>query len=389
MFLLLVVSWRWKNGQESMISPWRGKLKTEDGQNLSVVGFLPTWMVGKTRTYGGEVSHLVFLGIEVDDQGDLIWDTQSRKINNDNYRKLKESVKRGGGKNIIGIKLFNDKKISRLLASEEARKRLVDQVKAVVEVGNFDGVNVDFEYMNDPVATLEDELYRLILEMKTAGVGEISLDVFANTVIKGEKLKLQRMVKLLDQMVVMAYDFHTSGSNYVGPVAPIQAPIGERSIQEAVNMIKMNELPMAKMVLAFPLYGYEWKTETDQYGSKVESYVQMVSVARSETVVKKAREASETAVRWDEISRTPWLSFVDVEVRKWTERIKVGRIWKNVAKSRKVEVIHQIYYENIDSLGEKFKLARDNKLGGVGFWALGYEGTSAAVWEELAKVMSN
>jgi len=42
--------------------------------------------------------------------------------------------------------------------------------------------------------------------------------------------------------------------------------------------------------------------------------------------------------------------------------------------------------EDRQSLAGKFNLAASRGLGGVGFWALGYEGTRQDVWQELAKV---
>ena len=36
--------------------------------------------------------------------------------------------------------------------------------------------------------------------------------------------------------------------------------------------------------------------------------------------------------------------------------------------------VHQIYFEDQKSMDIKVKLALDNKLKGIGFWALGYDG---------------
>ena len=35
---------------------------------------------------------------------------------------------------------------------------------------------------------------------------------------------------------------------------------------------------------------------------------------------------------------------------------------------------HQAYFENEKSLGVKIEAAKQAQLGGVGYWALGYEG---------------
>jgi spore germination protein YaaH len=145
----------------------------------------------------------------------------------------------------------------------------------------------------------------------------------------------------------MAYDFHRPGVDYAGAVAPIEAPMGERSILEVVTNITNIGLDKNKIVLAFPLYGYEWKTETKEFGSQIKrGWYQMASWDRT----KKLIEEKDLEVKWNELSMTPWLVF------------------------EKEDEIHQIYYENEKSLDIKLKLAKDNKFLGVGFWALGYEG---------------
>jgi spore germination protein YaaH len=62
-------------------------------------------------------------------------------------------------------------------------------------------------------------------------------------------------------------------------------------------------------------------------------------------------------INWDDLSMTPWVVFEED-----------GEI-------------HQIYFENEKSLKAKLDLVKQNQLGGVGFWALGYEGEDKRVWE--------
>ena len=321
--------------------------------NLVSFGFLPTWMVGKTRTYGSEVSHLIFLGIESDEMGNLIWDTQSNKISNEDYLRQKEKINEFGGKNILGIKLFDDEKLESLLNSEEARNNLIRQIKEVVEENDFDGVNLDFEFQNDQLAILEENFGLFVDELNLENVGEISVDVFANTVIKGDSQRLEKLMSKIDFLVVMAYDFHGAGSDYAGAVAPIGSNIGERNITEVVEACLRGKLDKTKLVMAYPLYGYEWLTETKELGSKIKgSWYQMASWNRvNELVVEKNIE-----VNWDELSMSPWLVFEDE-----------GEI-------------HQIYFENERSLGIKLDLVKQNQLVGFGFWALGYEGDDQNIW---------
>ena len=356
-----------------ILSPLSGKKTVIKHQrNIKVIGFLPTWNIGKTIEYTDEISHLVFLGIEIDEKGNLIWETQSKKINNENYLKQKDLIWKNGGKNILGIKLFKDELIDELMASDEAQNNLIRQLKEIIKGSSakggqakleFDGVNIDFEYMGNPTAILSEKMVFFLKKIKEADLGEISLDVFANTIIKGDKDSLLKIMAEMDYLIVMAYDFHRPGVDFAGPVAPIRAPTGERSILEVTEKISAFGLNKNKIVLAYPLYGYEWKTYNEEFGAAVKrGWSALASYKRMSEMIKTA-DAKAMAVKWDEESMTPWVTFEEN-----------GET-------------HQIYFENLESISRKLELAKNNQIGGVGFWALGYEGENPEMWQKLDQLL--
>ncbi|MDD2483319.1 MAG: glycosyl hydrolase family 18 protein [Candidatus Shapirobacteria bacterium] len=361
LILILVggfLGWGFLNNKIEILNPLSNKKTVVNHKkNMKVVGFLPTWNIGKTIEYTDEISHLIFLGIEIDEKGNLIWDTQSKKINNENYLKQKELIWKNGGKNILGIKLFEDENIDKLMASEEAQDNLLNQLAELLKTNKFDGVNVDFEYMGNPTAILSEEIVGFLNKLKEENLGEISLDVFANTIIKGDQENLLKLMAEVDYLIVMAYDFHRPGVDFAGPVAPIRASVGERSILEVIEKIGISGLDKTKMVLAYPLYGYEWKTYNNEFGAAVKrGWSALASYKRMKEMIDTA-DTKAMAVKWDEESMTPWMSFEENGV------------------------IHQIYFENLESITRKIELAKNNQMGGIGFWALGYEGENSEVWE--------
>jgi spore germination protein YaaH len=290
--------------------------------------------------------------------------TQAKKINNETFLEQKKKIKESGGKNILGIKLFKDEELDKLLENKLARENLIKQIKALRQaqgVSGFDGINIDFEYQGNPVAILSQNFLDFLDELDLAGVGEISVDVFANTIIKGDEEKLEELVKKIDNLIIMAYDFHRPGVDFAGAVAPIGSPVGERNITEIINKILTIGLDKNKIVMAYPLYGYEWKTYTEDFGAAVKrGWYLMASYSRVKKMIETA-DANVLAVKWDEVSMSPWVSF------------------------KEKGVIHQIYYENEKSLKAKIDLVRQNKLGGYGYWALGYEGEDTSVWSATGR----
>lgn len=371
---LTIIGWGiFKLIRGEIISPLgRFSSEKEGKEGVKVVGFLPTWMVGKTMEYKNEVDSLVFLGVEMGEDGSLIWDVQSKKVNNEAYLSLKEDVSKSGGKNILGIKLFKDKEMDILLKDEEARKRGIEEIKAMVTVAGFDGVNLDFEYMSNPMRLTEDDFLSWVEEMRNYNVGEITVDVFANTVIKGDADKLKSLLNKVDGVIVMAYDFHRPSSDFAGAVAPIESPTGERSISEVVQKMIEYELPKEKMIMAYPLYGYLWQVESSDKGSGVVGGGRMVSFNEARNEYAEAN--------WDEEAMVPWVSFSEEETRTRNKRVLVNKRWRTIKENYKVTVYYQAFFENERSLAAKLDLARQAEVAGVGFWALGYEGENRDLW---------
>ena len=230
-------------------------------------------------------------------------------------------------------------------------------MKEVVNTGDFDGINLDFEFQNDPLEILDDDFGIFLDELKNENLGEISVDVFANTIIKGNKEKLEKMISKIDYLVVMAYDFSRPGVDYVGPVAPIGSEVGKRNIGEVVENYLNFGLDKNKLIMAYPLYGYEWKTVTADFGAKIKrGWYQMASWKRMKIFFDEQTQRSALTVNWDELSMSPWVSFEEE-----------GEI-------------HQIYFENERSLKAKIDLVRQNQFKGFGYWALGYEGEDVSIW---------
>lgn len=389
-FLFVVLLWRYSGwfGELLILNPLSGGQPELVGkEKYEVTGFLPPWMIDKINLHPKQLDQLIFLGIGVEENGDLIWDFQAKKINSEKYLTMKKEMRENGKKNIVGIKLFDDEKLSVLLKSKEGRRNLVEQIKAVVLSGGFDGVNVDFEYQKNVLAVLEIDFLSFLDELRMAKVGEIGVDVFCNTIVKGSVEQISDLLEKIDWLIIMAYDFHRPGVDYVGSVSPIRAEIGKRSIWEVMSKLTELDLNRKKILIAYPLYGYEWKTRTEKLNSEViRGWYQMASYRRIKEMIYdrtywqagsgfkiydlrkndcddfKGLSDNEMKLCFDELSLTPWLVF------------------------RENGEIHQIYYDDLRSLMIKFNLIKEMGFGGIGFWALGYEGKTSEIWQTVAKI---
>jgi spore germination protein YaaH len=301
-----------------MLSPLGKVINITNDKSYKVMAFLPNWSINKYTKMPEGLDEVVYWG------------------NGAEKSKIKYN-----GKKILGIvKIINNEKV-------DYEKEYIDILKKINDSGKkWYGVNLDYEFNNNPTEVLEDEFLNFLEKLKNSIDLEIGVDIFVNTINKGSRERLERLFGLVDEVVIMAYDFHRPGAKFSGPVAPIEAPVGKRSILEMVQRIVYLGLPRDKIVIAFPLYGYEWKTYTADYGAQIiGNWYQVVSLKRA----KKVKEEKGLVENWDDLSASPWMSFEENgEIR-------------------------QMYYDNERSLKIKIDLVKQNGFKGVGFWALGYE----------------
>jgi spore germination protein len=154
----------------------------------------------------------------------------------------------------------------------------------------------------------------------------------------------------------MGYDFSTPNSSQAGPVAPMK---GAYSIFNFVSAY-LERAPAEKLILAVPYYGYDWPVSSASQNGKV---LGTPADVRIRTYAEILDNTVNTQINWDEVSETPWFSYLD-------------------ATTGQTRVAH---FENTRSLGIKYDFVNDKALGGVAIWALGFDGLK----HDLAQLLSD
>ena len=239
-----------------------------------------------------------------------------------------------------------------LLTNTNAKNILFNNIKNIITTYQLDGVNIDFEAMNsaDRGNLLNNFMHDLTTFIHTELPGkEVSFD---GPAVNWSGWNLDGLAQSVDYIFIMAYDYYGSWSDNTGPVAPLTDPNGGHCVQRSLN--STYNVPLAKypqkLILGVPYYGKHWKTATGNAGSAVTSYV-------GSTFYRKAVIEAETygGFIWDNDSQTPWYKW---ESGGW----------------------HQVWNDNEKSLGKKYDYALTENIGGVGIWALNYDGTRTELW---------
>ncbi|MBM7565315.1 glycosyl hydrolase family 18 protein [Paenibacillus sacheonensis] len=161
---------------------------------------------------------------------------------------------------------FDPDLTTKALASAESRLKMIQQLAALAQMYKLQGINLDFEnvYTADK-ANLVQFVRELTPYMHEMGV-VVSIDVTPKSNSEMWSLFLDRAAlgKVVDYMMVMAYDEHWAASPISGSVASL--PWTEQSIKK---ILTEDGVPPGKLVLGMPLYTRQWTEKKDKEGKTV------------------------------------------------------------------------------------------------------------------------
>ncbi|NLJ72677.1 MAG: hypothetical protein GX333_06665 [Syntrophomonadaceae bacterium] len=263
-----------------------------------------------------------FRWFETNYKGDIYYEYQ------DDYRNILKFADEKGIAKYASVVLMDTNALHTLLSVPQNRARFISNILEIVKRDNYDGVDIDFEFINP-----KDGIYfTLFLKELKAALGNnipLSVAVFARTGHEqfATPYEYQKIGQIVDKVIVMAYDYSYPTSK-AGPVAPLWW------VEEVANYMA-NNIPPEKVMLGLPTYGYDWAN-----GGKGTT----VTASRLASIKAKYR----LTANFDYNNMSPYYTYYDE--------------WGNY---------HQIWTENEPSLKEKLKVAEKYGLGGISFWRIG------------------
>lgn len=341
-------------------------------RQIKVTSFLPYWnLKDDYQIDWNAFDTLIYFDLLVDQDGYIIHRENGemepgwRNFQSDKVQKVLTMAKKRGKKVGISIAAFDDEVLTGVPADVGKQQTLIGEIMGLMAEYGFNHINIDFEYFPKTEDKEFGQNFNIFLDNLRRAIKQkndnivLSVDIYPKAVIRNTPYKVREMSAIADQTILMAYDFFNILSENSGPVAPLKTNNEKeysitQTLQAYIGKIEMN-----KLTLGIPLYGYEWQTVDDQPRS---STVPRTGQTASYRRVKELIADKDLTVNWDATASSPWL---------WYETD--GEL-------------HQIYFENMESLKLKIQLAEQLHLGGIAFWALGYEGNNKEIWDYVKKL---
>ncbi|MBU1509044.1 hypothetical protein KKD52_01685 [Myxococcota bacterium] len=320
-----------------------------------VYGYLPYWISDTSQIRWQDLSHLGYFSLEMNTAGNITnahgWPDLA----------LVQTAHAAGVDVEVVFTLFGDTDIDSLLNNATARATAITNMVNAMESGGADGINIDFEFVPSSARTAF-VMFLQGLRNELNNRGHINATIsFAGPTSVSDGLDFPAIFQVLDYYFIMAYGYHWSGSTYAGPTGKLRvtsawSPAGTLSLLRTLANIgaAVGEDMRHKIVAGLPLYGREWTTAAGTWPSTANTHIGSVTYAAARALIAGGKTRS-----WDAGICNPAII--------WQE----GGVW------------HQVWYEDEQSLACKFDLVKQQNIGGMGYWALGYDNGYSEVWDTL------
>lgn len=234
-------------------------------------------------------------------------------------------------------------KTSQVVTDMEARKNLVNQLVAICDEYNLDGINVDFEEMKKEDADAFSQFIREISSTLRKNGYKVSVDVTVPDGSDTWSLCYNRyeLSEAVDYIVLMAYDQHGVSSKKAGSVASYDWV--ESNIKK---MIERDGLDNRKIILGIPLYSRKWEVKNG-------------TVISSSVITMKYLD------KYINSKNTTWLDDAKQYYYEYVNENNYTVMWM----------------DEKESIAQKLSLIGEYDLGGSAYWMFGYE--NETFWEDI------
>lgn len=236
------------------------------------------------------------------------------------------------------INEFDPDSVSKFLDDERLQTRSIDKLVFIAASRRYKGWDLDLEELyvgdkegfNDFVKNFAESLHEknLLLSVTVQAKTGTSIDALSSNAQDWTILS-----KHADQIRVMAYDYHNADSE-AGAVTPLD-------MYQKTLAISVQQIPLEKLVIALPAYGYDWIGDK----GKDLQYQEAVDLLTTKKIA-------------------------------WNRDPISGALHANYKEDGKK---HEVWFDDGESARIKIKIAQSMGINKFSFWRIG--GEDAKIWD--------
>ncbi len=314
---------------------------------------------------------VAYFAVNVNSNGTLYTgDTGYATWRSSQMTSLINAAHNAGDRVVLTIKAFNDSTIAGATGSPGARQTLINATLNELRTRGGDGVNVDFEGVSSGLAANFTTFIAQLdstLKSQLPGQSYLTVDTYASAGLGGTMYDLTALTPHVDAFDLMGYGF-ASGSEAT-PTAPLHGDW--YNVAQSVSDYQTKYgVPAREIILGVPYYGFKW------------------SVAHADPGGAGTQPGSASAVDTYSGALADFSCALNV-TRYWSSTFDEPYVtWWSPASGDPCGGNHnswrELFYDDAQSLGDKYDLVNSEGLRGIGIWALGYDSGSSDLWNEIA-----
>ncbi len=204
-----------------------------------------------------QLDRLLFFELKVSPQG-LITERNGWP---EKWGDLRESLRKTATPLDLVLTVLNERDFQSVFSSQGATRQLLEQAAALSSDPSVAGLHLDFEVYSAAPLAVQARFRQFVIDLSgtlRAQSPAKNLSVFLP--IGGEaQIYDLRSIAAVNHVVAQGYDAHWSSGPNAGPVAPLD---GENRVtwKKATKQALALGIKRDKLILSYPLYGYEWPT---------------------------------------------------------------------------------------------------------------------------------
>lgn len=230
---------------------------------------------------------------------------------------------------------FNNMLINALVNDSAAIDTLIGNLLSVMYAKGYVGVDIDFEYILAQDRDAFTEFVRRVAQVMRENGFHTSIALAPKTSAQQrgvlyEGKDYRALGKIVDHALIMTYEW---GYTYGPPLAV--APLNQvrRVVEYAVT-----EIEPAKLDLGIPNYGYDWPLP---YERGVTAATPIANVQAVQIAIRQG-----VSIQFDELAQSPFFTYEADGIQ------------------------HEVWFEDVRSIQQKFNLIKEFGLGGCGYWQI-------------------